>query len=104
MSRKRNERRPAPPETDGERREKVWIFAADAISHMYPGDPEKLAFEILRTIDEFVREAEEAERERVARLAAELDATYKTEVPNPDPPGGWIVTHHSFADRVREGK
>jgi hypothetical protein len=54
-------------------------------------------------IAEAIREAVAAERERIAALAVELEATWQEEEANPHPPGGWIITRHSFADRIREG-
>ncbi len=58
----------------------------------------------IETVAALVVRFRDLERERIAKLADELDATYETSEPNPDPPGGWIVTHHSFANRIREGQ
>ncbi|AMV24579.1 hypothetical protein VT84_09300 [Gemmata sp. SH-PL17] len=53
--------------------------------------------------NEAIREAVEEERERLAELANQLGAFYKTTEPNPDPPGGEVVSYHDFADAIRKG-
>jgi hypothetical protein len=42
-----------------------------------------------------------AERERCAELSDELEATYETSKPNPNPPGGQICQIHDFAAAIR---
>ncbi len=70
----------------------IWEFG-DALQHV---SREALA--------DAIRELVAAERERCAKLADELDATYETREPNIWPPGSESVGLYSFADRIREGK
>lgn len=66
-------------------------------------DPSKTAdFEQLKQY--LIGEMEEAvkgEHERLAQLSDRLGAFYKIAEPNPEPPGGEIVSYHDFADAIR---
>lgn len=80
-----------------EERGKIWGFAAQMLPECFEG--EELAQQILKTIIEFVVDAEQTERERCAKVCeqthAELDAEYS--------PEGCAGTALVAAQRIREG-
>lgn len=55
-----------------------------------------------KCLDKLIDDAVAAERERIAKLAEELEATYETRSDDPVHGPGTVVEYHTFADAIRE--